>query len=221
MTDARDVICCRSPYSFITAANIQDGILMVSSELFLQGRMEWTDETVQKKKEENSSFFWQGIPLTAYWKHHNIDPTTIDRKYVNFGLCAGRAKDVIAAYEWIIQMQFTDDQCGMAHYINEYPERIYMDTSATILHTSTSGVTGSYYNSIVQQRDSPTITELLGLSSYFLHIPGLSNIKGQLRIYTLCCSTVKQNMSQDIKTMHELYNLSPQNGYYYRVQIII
>jgi hypothetical protein len=51
-----------------------------------------------------------------------------------------------------------------------------------LLHTTGAFVTGGIYNVSVQSMDSPTFSELAGLTSYFLHIPG-TNLRGQNLLY--------------------------------------
>lgn len=50
LSDARDVICCRSPCSFMNSILpiINDNKIIVSAELFLQGHINWTPEKMQK-----------------------------------------------------------------------------------------------------------------------------------------------------------------------------
>jgi len=205
LSDARDVFCTRSPESFINAIkNIIDidSKILISAESFLLGFIDYTDEEYHALHNKNPNHFCQGIPLKKYWEHHNINPLPI-RKYVNSGLITGTAKNLLKAFEWIIANNFKDDQHGFSHYTNEFPEKVYLDHSAEILHTSTFGVCGGF-NSVKQKYDSPTFAEILGMSSYFLHIPGLNISKGQLCIYNFTADLIKQTT---INKLADLYNL--------------
>ena len=195
LSDSRDVICCRSPRNFMNDYNtLSNNKVMISAELFLQGAMEWeTNDTYTHGKRIDS--YWrnsqvndykelvQGIPLYNYWKYLNIEKSNIpNRKYINAGLIAGKAGMLKDALKWIIDNGYEDDQLGLAKYANEFPENIYLDINAEVLHSSGFGVYAGLYNKSIQKTDSPTFAELFGRSAYFLHIPG-QVIKGQNVIY--------------------------------------
>ena len=196
LSDARDVFACRSPHFFLNIINNIINIenkFIISSELFLHGHINWTEEEVIEKKSNNPNYFWQGEPLTNYWKNYNISDLP-KRKYVNAGLIIGKAKQLLDAFEWMIKNNFNDDQLGFATYINTFPNKVYLDTDAKYLHTCTMGVTSGYYNSEYQNYDSISIGELLGMSSYFLHIPGISISIGQNLLY----NAIKKILSDEI-----------------------
>ena len=184
LSDARDVFCCRSPISLFNKVQniLNSNKIIISSELYLIGHMNWTDEEVNEKLINNPNFFWQGIPLKKYWEYYGIKDIP-NRKYVNSGLILGSAEDLLKAFEWVLNKGFNDDQLGFAHYINEFPQNVYMDTEAEILHTSTYGVNCSGYNVEVSRKDAPSFSELFGNSSYFLHVTGIQGSKGQNLVY--------------------------------------
>ena len=84
---------------------------------------------------------------------------------------------------------------------------------ATILHTTTYGVGSGLYNIEKQKNDSPTFSELLGSSSYFLHIPGTNASKGQKRIYHLIRELIENEKLIDL---YSLYNLQEHNNLHHQ-----
>ena len=197
LSDARDVFACRSPHIFKNVINDIVNIknkFIVSAELFLIGHINWTEEEIAKKKSIDSNYFWQGETLTNYWKYIGMSDNLPKRKYVNSGLMIGKARQLLDAFEWFIENNFTDDQLGLAKYINTFPNKVHLDTDAKYLHTCTMCVSSGYYDSEFQNYDSVTVSELLGMSSYFLHIPGLNMSKGQNKLYY----TIKKNISDEL-----------------------
>jgi hypothetical protein len=93
---------------------------------------------------------------------------------------------------------------GFANYTNNHPELVHLDCEADILHTSTGFVNGCLYNYDIQSKDIPTFTELFGMSSYFLHIPGQPNLKGQKYIYDVIYKLLKFDIID--KDMFSIYN---------------
>jgi hypothetical protein len=71
--------------------------------------------------------------------------------------------------------------------MNKFPEKVIADVDATLLHTCGSGVNAGLQSIDRQSFDAPSIAELSGRKAFFLHIPGISNIKGQQTYYDTCC----------------------------------
>lgn len=101
LSDSRDVFCVRSPEHFVKAFNSFKKPLLVSLEIFCQGYPD--DRAVL-----DTSKIWQCVPLNEYWKHQKEKPTV--RRYVNGGLNAGKAKDLLEYFEWVKTTSWTDDQ---------------------------------------------------------------------------------------------------------------
>lgn len=206
LSDARDVFCLRKPDFFIeNIKNIIENKIIISSELFLCGHINWSDKQIEEALEKDKDFFWQGIPLNNYWDYYGKKDNLPIRKYLNAGLIIGRCKMLKQVFKWLIDNNFSDDQLGFANYANKFPELVYLDYDATYLHTSTSFVNGSLYKYDTQRLDSPTFTELFGLSSYFLHIPGSNTSKGQKQMYDCLYKLFDTNA---IKSMFSLYGVS-------------
>jgi hypothetical protein len=207
LSDARDVFCLRNPLTFINSINKITDIehkIIISVEMYLHGHMNWTDKEVNDVLLKDKNFFWQGIPINNYWKYYDIEEPL--RKYVNGGLIIGKVNNLIQAFEWIIQNNFNDDQLGFANYCNSFPEKVTLDFNAEILHSSSFGVNGGLYDE-KQKYDSPTLSELLGMHSYFLHIPGLNISKGQLYIYNTICKIFDTNIITS-NELAKLYNIT-------------
>jgi hypothetical protein len=200
LSDARDVYCCRTSHSFIEAFNTFNGKIIVSAELFLCSRLNWTDEEIK------TSNFIQGIPVTNYWNYHNIKNLP-NRKYVNAGLITGKVSNLIEQTDWMIEFCLknnkNDDQLALTRYINKFPEQIILDSDANILHTSTFGVNAGIQNVHIQKLDSPTLAEFFGRAAFFLHIPGSAN-KGQGAIYNYCWKILELGICS--KELLKLYN---------------
>lgn len=216
LSDARDCFCVRSCKTFADSLNrlahfdLQKQIL-ISAEMFLLGHMEWDNAKVAKALSEDPNYFWQGVPLTNFWSNHtDITNQSILRKYINSGLILGKAKHLLAAFQWIKDNQFEDDQLGLCHYANNFPAKVALDFDAEILHTTTFGTCGGLYDDS-QKYDAPTIAELIGQHSYFLHIPGISGSKGQRHLYQM----VKQFLQHSFATMCSIYNVKPPDSLNY------
>ena len=195
VSDARDVVCVRPSDYFNDGFLSFGGRIVVSMELFCEGHME--ESKVDKKV--------QCIPLIQYWQHYEITVRP-QRKFVNSGLIAGYAEDLYHLFSWILDNKYTDDQLGLCNYMNNFPEKVYADTDAVLLHTSGFGVNCGTLNLKVQSKDSPSLSELFGAGAYFLHIPGLNISKGQIFVYSNVVAFLK---SLDGKKITSAYNYSP------------
>ena len=152
--------------------------------------------------------------LKKYWKYHGkFDPIPL-RRYVNNGLVAGKVKNLLKFYSYLVDNDFKDDELGLANYVNVYPERVFVDYNAKILNTSGFGVNEGLYDMEKQCQDSSTFAELVGMSSYFLHIPVANMIKGQNYIYTLIYIIIDNNVIKQPHSMFNLFSLNPSTNPY-------
>jgi hypothetical protein len=193
LSDARDVFAVRPPNEFVKGFLSYGGRVVVSMELFCEGHMTG-DKTTGFKC----------IPLTKYWKHYNLTEVP-HRKYVNSGLIAGYAKDLVALLTWILEHKYTDDQLGLGNYMNAFPHLVYADSKAELLHTSGAAVNCGRYNNQIQSADSPTLMELLGCGAFFLHIPG-QELKGQNLMYNAAAEFLKH---QEGRKLTDAYSYPP------------
>lgn len=206
LSDSRDVFCLRDSALFVEQIkNIVDKQIIISAECYLLGHMNWNDAEILNAKSNYPNFFFQGIPINKYWEHYNKLDDLPSRKYVNSGLIVGKVINLTNAFKWIIDNNYTDDQLGFANYTNNYSELVYLDYEANILHTSTGFVNGCFYDYNIQSKDVVTFTELFGLSSYFLHIPGINNSKGQKKIYDVVTRILIDNIID--KDMFSIYGI--------------
>lgn len=214
LSDARDVFCVRNPISFLDCIKniISDNKIIISAEMFLQGHMDWSEEETEKALKKDPNTFWQGMPLAKYWEYHKISPLPL-RKYLNSGLIVGKTKDLKSAFEWVIKNNFKDDQLGLSCYAYGFPDKVYLDYEAKILHTSGFGVNGALYDT-KQNQDSPTMAEFIGMGSYFLHLPGLNTCKGQKYIYNISKKIIELNILEN-DSMYKLYNVKETDKYEY------
>jgi len=173
LSDARDVICMRSPAAFKEAFLSFGKDIVVSMELFCDGTM--SPDTDHEKKAI------QCVPLHKFWQHHNATRLP-NRKFVNSGLMAGKASVLSEMLQWLINQRCENDQLGVGHYMNAFPEKVAADYEATLLHSSTFGCYAGTKHVQIQATDSPTFAELFGRSAFFLHVPGL-HLKGQGLVY--------------------------------------
>jgi hypothetical protein len=178
ITDARDVFCVRSASAFLEGFKECGCDIVVSMELFCGGYFDVADDYQNQ----------QCVPLSAYWK--KVTPKNPIRKFVNSGLIAGKVCALNHMYSWIMERKFTDDQYALGQYMCAFPDRVYADTDAALLHTSTFGVNAGIQSLHIQKQDSPTFATLFGRGAFFLHIPGMAN-KGQKCVYDSVATLVR------------------------------
>jgi hypothetical protein len=174
ITDAHDVYCLRNVHYFVDEFKALKTPIVVSMELFAEGRINYDPNKVYQQVE------W----LEPYFKHHGmrVGPNDGTKKYVNSGLMCGYAQNLLHLINWTFENEYTDDQKATAAYANAHPDDVHLDMDARLLHTCTSGVNFGLHAQ-AQCDDSPSFGELFGHSAYFLHIPGLHCGGGQLMLY--------------------------------------
>jgi hypothetical protein len=208
VSDCRDVLCMRSSERFMEAFITFKSNLIVSAELLCGG---YTDP----KYRQHELTKYNCEPLYQYWEAKgyaldNLPP----RKYVNAGLIAGYAKDILKMYDWMIakgiEVREKDDQVLMGMYLNAHPAEVTVDTEASLMHTSTFACTGGYLNK-EQAKDSPTIAQILGHSSFFLHLPGLSAKKGNYIVYNMVATLIDAGFCH--KNLLDAYGVKEEYPY--------
>jgi hypothetical protein len=196
LSDSRDVFCVRPPLYFKEMFQRFSKPLVVCLELFCQGH-------TYDLQDKTSA--WQSLPINKYFRETGLVPGI--RKYVNSGLIAGKAKDILDFLEWTLASEWKDDQIALCDYTNTFPDRVAVDIDATLLHTSGFGVNIGL-NSKKQWYDSPSLAELSGRLNFFLHLPGITESIGQKKIY----DTVKHLiLDKRISSswLHEGYSYPP------------
>jgi hypothetical protein len=195
LTDARDVICCRSPHAFMDAFTSFSRDLVVCGELMCENRFDRPDDYIGTI---------QCHPIANYWKYHGISPRP-KRKYVNNGLVVGRVWKLIELLKFGLDNAYTDDQYALGSYVNSHPQRVAVDTEMELFHTSCFGAFAGMMDVRLQKDDSPTLAELFGRSVFFLHIPGMTGIQGSRVVYTIVKSLVQIGVSDPmLRTGYQL-----------------
>lgn len=183
VTDARDVLCLKSPENFAKIFESKnpngDNKLVVSMELFCDGNTNVPDDYVGK----------QCVSLKKYWDYHGVSPLP-SRKFVNSGLICGKAEVLLDFYKFVLEnrdLHKDDDQLALGLFMNAFPEKVAADVDAVLLHTCGAGVNAGIQDISAQSADAPSLAEIsgsgVGGGAFFLHIPGLVNIKGQQVYY--------------------------------------
>ena len=190
ISDARDVFCVRPPKAFIEGFLEFKSNIVVSTELFCGGKLDIPE----------SYKCVQCCSLNPYYKSRGMTPGI--RKFINSGLIAGRAKQLGDMWNWILENKFTDDQLGVHHYANTFPDHIMLDLDAILLHSSTFGVNAGIQSIHLQKQDAPTFAEIMGCGAFFLHIPGNKN-KGQAHIYDMVKTTLTKYNSDDLQKLYK------------------
>ena len=171
VTDAHDVFCVRNMKHFKEAFSSFKKDIVVSMEMFAEGKTVYNPE----KK------YFQVACLDDYWRYYGKENTSF-RKFVNSGLIAGKCRDIREFFKWAYLNKLEDDQKALGEYMCLKPEKIAADVDGILLHTCSAGMNAGIYNH-EQKEDSPTLLELFGRKSFFLHIPGIKISKGQTMIY--------------------------------------
>jgi hypothetical protein len=202
ITEAQGVFCVRSASAFLEGFKSFNRDIVVSMELFCGGHFDVADDYQHA----------QCIPLTNYWK--NATAKNPIRKFVNSGLIAGKVCALNHMYSWIMERNFTEYQYAVGQYMCAFPERVYADTDAELLHTSTFGVNAGIQSIHIQKQDSPTLATLFGRGAFFLHIPGMAN-KGQKCVYDSVLTLVRAGVCGKLMTAPYGLTEPSWNGEFY------
>ena len=206
ISDCKDVLCVRIPNLFEEVFKKFNSGIVVSAEVLCAG---YSDPNILPKEEFDK---FNCEPLFKYWENKGYELNNLPkRKYVNAGLISGYADDLIKMYDWIIQkgkeIKLGDDQVLMGMYMNEHPNLVEMDIDAKLLHTSTFGVSAGYMSEN-QVDDSPSISQILGRSSFFIHLPGINSGKGNKIIYDMLSLLIDNDFNN--KKMLDKFNLQEE-----------
>jgi hypothetical protein len=203
ISDAHDVYCIKNSNLFINDFKKLNKSIIVSMELFAEGSINYN----------NNKDYYQVTLLTTYFKNNNININNINKKYVNGGLICGYANELLIFYNWMLENNYTDDQKAIGSYMNTYSDKVYADISNELLHTTTCFVNGGLHNNS-QVVDSPSISELVGQQSYFLHIPGINGSKGQNFLYESIYKILQVINFNELQKIYPNYNFINYKDYY-------
>jgi GR25 family glycosyltransferase involved in LPS biosynthesis len=191
LSDSRDVFCLRGAWSFIKAFKSFNAPIVVSMEIFAEGRDYWREGFKYEK----------AVNLKPFFDHHGL-PTPV-RQFVNSGLIAGYAGAIKEMVDWVLENGFVDDQLGVGNFMLNFPDKVGIDPDATLLHTSTFGINAGVQIIKKQSIDSPNFAELMGNGAWFLHIPGIHQ-KGQKLVYNQVKQLLDSGMNN--REMLKLYS---------------
>ena len=109
-------------------------------------------------------------PITQWWKKNNIIKENFGNEYVQAGCVVGKAFALSKMYDWCIAKKYTDDQIGIAQYINSNVcNEISLDFANKIAFQDNNGATGIVCineRSNIQMSRSNLVSE-----PYFIHFP--------------------------------------------------
>jgi hypothetical protein len=196
IVDAHDLYCLRNSRSFIDNFKKCKSQMVVSMEHLAEGSIHY----------DKNKTYVQVTWLEKYFMYHNINYNHFSRKFVNAGLICGYAEDLIHYMQFLFDNNYTDDQKGLGDYMNTYPDKVFADINADLLHTCISMINAGLL-SRSQAMDSPSLDELIGRKSFFLHIPGLHCSKGQKYLYDKVYEIFKIFNNNDIKQLYPQYNV--------------
>lgn len=178
------VLCVRKPKAFQKGFESFKKDIVVSMELFCEGKLTLSSDNKFEI-------------LNKYWTYNKQIPP--NRKYVNGGLIAGKVSALVEMITWILSRNIVDNNFGIVNYMVEYPDKIAADYDALLLHTTNFAISSGMKDIQIQSRDSPTFAELMGRSSFFLHIP--DNEKGQGILYKLVATIIKTGVNSSVLTI--------------------
>lgn len=205
ISDCRDVLCVRHSSAFIDIFKTFKKPIVCSAELFCGGA-----PIYEGKKNSNVH---NCMDISKYWNDIGVENPPA-RKFVNAGLISGKASALAAMFDWMVSFgdstNLKDDQLLLGIFLNNYPDLVALDSDVKLLHTSTFGVGGGYFTES-QIQDSPTLAQILGRSSFFLHIPGANTAKGNSVIYRIVSELIDSGINR--RSILDIYNLPDKLPY--------
>jgi len=179
LVDSRDVLCTRGPdANFVAEFLAFDAPIVVSMEMFCDGLLTRSDDGEDDATRGNSNC----ADLRRYWRARGAPLSRRQgaRQFVNSGLVVGYASALLHYLRWAQAGRdrgaFTKDQVALGAYMCEHPAMVAADVDAVLLHTSGGGCYAGRAAPAVQAADSPTMAELHGRTSYFLHVAGIQTV---------------------------------------------
>lgn len=120
--------------------------------------------------------------ITKWKKNHNI--STSDKIYVNSGCIVGYAGEIRKMFDWILNYTgFTvkDDQIGVGLYMNEFPQKIKLDTDNKLVFNDNFGG-----HLKINTQDPSKLHIDLQTTPYFIQFPGIRSIPHTTNYEVLC-----------------------------------
>lgn len=191
LSDARDVVCVRSPKAFLDGFRSFGKDLVFSMELSCESKIDLPSGYVPSGTN----------PLHNYWSYYKRSPPM--RRYLNAGLMVGTVRALKICLLWVHDAMKTSafpecDQLSFAHYMDTFPDRVAADTEALLLHSTNFGLNAGILKIHVQKQDSPTFAELFGRGAFFLHVPGSGGNNGQRVVYDQVCLIIDSGVCDSL-----------------------
>lgn len=102
--------------------------------------------------------------IQEWWARASSGPVA-EEKFLNSGFVMGTAIAVAAAFQWMLDAGYTDDQLGMAAFVNTHASLVAMDTASAVVRNMEIG-------------EPLTPAERAGTGAYFFHYSGVRRFIG-------------------------------------------
>jgi len=107
-----------------------------------------------------------------WWKFHGVD-VSLEFKYVNGGLMAGKSSAIVALYEWALQHKYTDDQIAIGEYMDQFPDKITLDLHHVLFYNDFNA---NSQMKLLQDRSLQLTTPTRPITPFFIHFPGVKTL---------------------------------------------
>lgn len=92
------------------------------------------------------------------------------KNYPNGGFIVGKVKDLLFLWEWVLEQGLMkDDQIAVSHFMDEFPEKVSLDTLHLLVYNDNNGKSAD----IEIQKGKIIVNNQY--NPYFIHFPGLKN----------------------------------------------
>ncbi len=150
LTDADDVICVKDPDGVVDKFRAFGTPVVVGAEsLCVVGYC---------------------VPLSKYWDIKG--PKNSSYVYANCGCIMGQAGDLAHMWKWMYDQGYEDDQVALCHYINQFPDRVSVDSLSTLFYNPGAEQKPNFQ---FEQGHLVSVQDPLDhniLYPYFVHFPG-------------------------------------------------
>ncbi len=109
-------------------------------------------------------------PITQWWSEHSNTIQNYGNLYVQGGCVVGKAHALEQMYKWCLTENITDDQIGIAAFINQKKSNnIFLDFENKICYHDNFGSTGNFsiHDGLVTAYRGDLVT-----NPFFVHFPG-------------------------------------------------
>lgn len=107
------------------------------------------------------------IPLDKYYEYHNEPRGRY--QYANGGFYMGEKNELIKMFRYILSQGIGDDQISLCNYINQYPEKVQIDSKGSVV----SNIQIYSYGDTIWKNNKP-YNKYTDESPCFIHTPAIS-----------------------------------------------